>query len=555
MATYNKETLQQYFDNRNYLGAADYLSTIKASSPQNQIILNRRINKLRRDGEIQKAMVDGMTLEEQNAYHFMQSLQGNGIIPHIQKDKKGNTIPNSDNNFGDKHIQSLNNLTTTDGTVLNTVGVSLKDDSFINNIYDTLGVKNRIQAKEKYNLSIETDASTGRTNIYTDRTNKQLPAILNAIQSSNMKDISYKSMYSPSIGGIITFRPSDAIEYYGLDSEGNKYGQNDINLTALSSITDNYNSAKRTLESAYERLGNKEYDEEMYVTPFLGQGQANAYKRLSRGLISMDDYNKIVAERTKIYNTLLKQADLTQQPEVYAVSADSDKNVLQKIDSDEVRKLNQILLYAMQQEDRVTYSAAMHGGEVGTYITIGPGKKDEKAGVDNQEKSYRIFVPNLFKSSCDEAFNADTKTQAARELADMKHWNYGKKLTNGEYVGYDKNLGSYKYVKDIDGNQVKYPITQEELLQNLDREAIINQSIDTILANLDNNGNPLNRVVNGVLQPYNIDESIKMLSAVGTNELYPKGMYSDGERLEAQNNLYNDIMEIISNVINQQNEK
>ena len=67
MADYNTDALQEFFDKRDYLGAADYLSGIKAATPQKQIILNRRINQLRRDGEIQAAMLRGMTPTEQQA--------------------------------------------------------------------------------------------------------------------------------------------------------------------------------------------------------------------------------------------------------------------------------------------------------------------------------------------------------------------------------------------------------------------------------------------------------------------------------------------------------
>ena len=104
MATYNANTLQDLLDKRNYIGAADYLSTQRAASPQKQIILNRRINQLRRDGAIQAAMLQGMTPDEQKAFHFISAIDGNGRIPHSTYDNKGNVKAETINIFGDNYV-------------------------------------------------------------------------------------------------------------------------------------------------------------------------------------------------------------------------------------------------------------------------------------------------------------------------------------------------------------------------------------------------------------------------------------------------------------------
>ena len=75
------------------------------------------------------------------------------------------------------------------------------------------------------------------------------------------------------------------------------------------------------------------------------------------------------------------------------------------------------------------------------------------------------------------------------------------------------------------------------------------------MANLDKDGNPLQQNVNGQLQPYDLENAAKTLAAVGVNELYPKGTYSDGQRLEAHNDIYNRIMEILNTVTRKQNDE
>lgn len=551
MANYDSKILQDFFDTRNYLGAADYLSTVKAGSPQKQIILNRQINQLRRDGEIQAAMLRNMTPTERQAFHFMTAINGNGTIPHTMYDTTGKLRANTSNDFGDSYINEINNIKTNDGVLLNRLGISINQPEIANDIFDILGAKDGIQVFNKYGIKVETDANTGAYNFSTTRDNKSLAALFGAV---NKASINYFNKLTKDNAASRLDITKNYMSYFGTDSSGNLYAEDDINLDAIHKSTKLYNTAKDIYEKTMERLNHKEYDEEMYVTPFLGYGQANAYKRMKQGLISIDDYKKIVDERTNTYNTLLKQAGLDQQEEVYFMNMnDENSTALQRAASKDIRDLNRILLYAMDK-NAVTYSAAMHGGQVGTYITISPIKEDDGTPVKDISNGYRLFIPGLFKSSCDESFENDTQTAAARDLADMKHWNYGKRLYGGDYVGWDENIGAYKYAKDINGKQVKVPISQEEALQKLNKHNIIQQSAEVLMANLDEDGNPLATLVQGKPVPYDISESAKTLAAVGVNELYPKDAYSEGIRLEAHNDIYNKIMEILKNVINNQTE-
>lgn len=555
MAEYNNDTLQGFFDRRDFLGAADYLNTVKAATPQKQIILNRQIAQLRRDGEIQAAMLQKMTPEEQNAFHFISSLNSVGSIPHTVYDDNGRPRPGTANTFGDAYTQALNNITASNGTLLNRIGITLTGDGLLEDLYSSLDVQNDTQALDRYGIRVERDANTGNYNLSVSRDNKKLQEFLSAVHSTYADRVETQGRYNPTTGDYEVSPLAGNFSYFGTDDQGNTYSEGEINMSSIRATGAAYGQAKRLYESAMERLSAKTYDEEMYVTPFLGHGHANAYKRMRQGLISIDDYKKIVEERTNTYNTLLKQADLTQQQDVYVMDmADDESASLKKVDSVRAREINRILLVAMNKK-AVTYSAAMHGGQVGTYITIDPVKEEDGSPVKELGHGYRIFVPGLFKSSCDEAFENDTQTAAARDLADMKHWNYGKHLSDGNYVGWDDNIGVYTYERDANGRQVKVQKSQEWALQQLNRENIIQKSAETLMANLDKDGNPLQQNVNGQLQPYDLENAAKTLAAVGVNELYPKGTYSDGQRLEAHNDIYNRIMEILNTVTRKQNDE
>ena len=81
MATYNSQILDNYFKSRDWNGAADYLSTLKAKGPQEQVILNNKIKELRKQGEKQAALLQNMNTEQQNAFNFISAVDGVGVLP------------------------------------------------------------------------------------------------------------------------------------------------------------------------------------------------------------------------------------------------------------------------------------------------------------------------------------------------------------------------------------------------------------------------------------------------------------------------------------------
>ncbi len=81
MATYNSQILDNYFKSRDWNGAADYLSTLKAKGPKEQVILNNRIKELRKQGERQAAILQNMNTEQQNAFNFISAVDGVGVLP------------------------------------------------------------------------------------------------------------------------------------------------------------------------------------------------------------------------------------------------------------------------------------------------------------------------------------------------------------------------------------------------------------------------------------------------------------------------------------------
>lgn len=579
MATFNQQTLNTYFNNRDFNGAADYLSSLKAKDPQSQRELNNRIRQLRKQAEIQNAYVSQLDTNGVQAYHFINSLNGNGTIPHTQYNDNGQAIAGTANSYGDNYISLINNLHITHngqfkGQRINTIQIKL-DADYLNAFANRLGVNDI----KNNNLGITYSTnSEGKhlINIPTNNVNlvkalkaaKSLDYMVSSVSSSATKGAltgaaagasmgamagsiipGIGTAFGAGVGGIIgtlvgatTYAVDEAIQYespYEIIGLGKDViaPASTFNSGSLYDLIDIVDEAQEKQQTDEKKIGNITINEEMYVTPFLGHGHANAYKRLASGAISIDEYNKIVEERTNTYNTLLKQADLTQY-KVFAGGEtldDSENLVMTELDNPSRLELMKNLSVAIADK-RVTYSAAIRGGEMGTYITIAADKdKNGDLSEGSTERFTRIFIPGLFQSSCDESFNNDTKTMAARDNADMKRWNYGKRLHNGTYVGYCKDLGSYTIVKDANGQEIKTPISEDDILSALNRENIIDGSVDNILLMMSQTDNNTD-----------IDSLIQLAATVGTNELYPAEQYDRRERIYQQEQLYKDIYSLLN---------
>lgn len=555
MATFNENKLYTLFNSRDWSGAADYLSSLSAASPQQQIILNNKIASLRRQGEIQSAILSKLSPVEQEAFHFISAFSGQGTIPHKQVYKNGTPVPNTANSFGDAYTKAINDFKDAKGNKINSIDLTFANQDVLNDFYNKLGITPQ-ELKTKYNCQLNTDAKTGKLNITTATNNLRLIDLFKAYD----KVIPEKSI----IGSDVTMTAPNAFDKSGMtpynapsiSSEFNVPGTQQMAVTDVYSsnktmllkrqLLDIYEKAERLNDAALDKYKAKEIEEEMYVTPYLGKGQIEAYNALKKGLIDIDGYKKIVDERTDVYNRLLAQSDFTQY-KLYTTNPEGDGNtVLREIDNKLRNDVKQKLLIAIKDK-RVTYSAAIHGGETGTYITISPDKdKDGNFSKGDTEQGMTLFIPGLFKSSCDEVFERDTKTLAVRDLADMKHWEYGKTLSSGEYVGYDKDYGTYIKMVDEYGKSIKVPKGEDYILHKLNEDHIVSQSAMQLSTMFNDDGSIKTINKNGKETPRDIQSMGDLLASAGVNELYPQGQYSEDDRLSAKNNIYIQIMNILN---------
>lgn len=574
MANIDKQVLQSYYDSRNYAAAAEYLRTATAKDYRSQQQLNAHIRQLERDAAIQKSLYANLDSSQKEAYEFMQGLNGTGTIPRNRNITVNGVKTKQTNNYGTNYLNYMNSLKSNDGTALDRIAVDINSDDDLALLSSTLGFDN-INSND---MGISYQAlGEGKHRVIISRDNKNLYKVLNAVNNISSRsgwdivdNIAGKTAMMAGMGaaagapfaavgalpgaiigagvGLVggigeeiynATSNSNRFDIYGVDPKGNIYSTNDFNYENLEAAMDEVNKANEIYSEINE---NKEKEQtfttETVVTQFLGAGHAEAFKALQQGKIDQATYDKITKNWEDAYDRLVSGADFTKH-EVYAWSADSGEGVnLTKVDNANIPDLKGEVLLAMK-DGRVSKSLCVKDGEIGTLLTITPqtGKdgdwSDAKGAVQKQ-----IFIQGLFEGTAEQAFEADTKSKAARQNADMKRWNYEQKLPNGVTVGYSAGT---PYIKspDENGKMAISTISEDDMVRNLNESAILENSVLEVLANLDENDELPYQTINGKRVRPSVESMLNAYSIAATNEMYPKGSTTERERIQYQNNMYN----------------
>lgn len=549
METYSDEVFQSYIDSRDYYKAADYLSQFKATG-KNQLFVDQQINNLRRDAQIQASILQKTTNQSQiDAFHFMNAVNGKGTMPHTIT-KNGKEVYGTSNEFGNEYVDEVNSLTVKDRPV-NTIGIPCSAEE-IQEFYTMLGTP--VNLKSKYGINVVSN-NDGTCELKMNLQDGRCLSALNTIYEKRKKDYNNNAFISFDMVPLYSISPG--LNYY--DKDNNQYKFKDLDdkrggflgfgYAHVDNIINAYKSAKESNNELMQLASNKLFREDLVVSEFLGAGHAEAYKALQTGRLSLDDYNKVLNIRKARYDDLMKQFDYASN-QIYGVELDNENQTLQEFDAKQRVQLNAIMATAIK-EGRVTYNAAMHGGEMGTYITVSP-KPDKNGDYSDKQfnKGYRLFIPNLFKSSVESTFQNDTKMMTKRDVADMERWNYAINLHDGTSVGFTDGI-PYRYQLAENGDVVKRPISREELITQVNRNNIINSCISTIFNNMDDNGNLLSYTDNNgnTVQP-DLDTKVQQLANVATNELYPLGQYNNAQREYNANDIYKTILKLINEKLN-----
>ena len=587
MAEINQQILQQYYDSRNYAAAAEYLKTATAKDYRSQQQLNAHIRQLERDAAIQKSIYNGLDDNQKEAYAFMQGLNSVGTIPRNRTITINGVKTQEVNRYGTNYLNYMNSLKSNDGTALDRIAIDINSEDDLSLLTSTLGLQN-INSNDM-GISYQ-PLVNGKHRIILSRDNKNLYKVLSAVESISSRsgwdiadNIAGKTALGTGMGaaggsffagvgalpgavvgagvGLVTgigeevynsVTNSNRFDIYGVAPSGNVYSTDEFNydnleaaMEEVSKANDIYNDINLVNDSQ------QTFTTETVVTQFLGAGHAEAFKALKQGKIDQATFDKIAQNWEDAYDRLISGADFTKH-EVYAWSADSGEGVnLTKVDNADVPDLKGEVLLAMK-EGRVSKALCVKDGEIGTLLTITP--QTDKNGEWSEGKGdvqKQIFIQGLFEGTAEQAFEADTKSKAARQNADMKRWNYEQKLSTGVTVGYSEG-SPYMKAPDAKGNMSISSISEEDMVRNLNENAILENSVLEVLANIDENGELPYQTINGRRVRPTIESMLNAYSIAATNELYPKGSTTERERIQYQNNMYNAMQALYNRYYNYQ---
>lgn len=587
MADINQEILQQYYDSRNYAAAAEYLKTATAKDYRSQQQLNAHIRQLERDAAIQQSIYANLDANQKEAYAFMQGINGAGTIPRNRTITINGVQTQEVNSYGTNYLNYMNSLRSNDGTALDRIAINVNSDDDLALLTSSLGFQN-INSND---LGISYQSlGEGKHRVILSRDNKNLYKVLNAVNNISSRsgwditnNIAGKTAVMAGVGGaggamfagvgavpgaIVggavglvggigeeiynAVTNSNRFDIYGVAPSGKVYSTDEFNYNNLEAAMSEVNKANEIYSSIN---ANKEKEQtfttETVVTQFLGAGHAEAFKALQQGRIDQTTYDKITKNWEDAYDRLISGADFTKH-EVYAWSADSGEGVnLTKVDNANVPDLKGEVLLAMK-EGRVAKSLCVKDGEIGTLLTITPQTdKNGKWSEGKGDVQKQIFIQGLFEGTAEQAFEADTKSKAARQNADMKRWNYEQQLSNGVTVGYSSG-SPYIKAPDSNGNMAISAISEEDMIRNLNESAILESSVLEVLSNLDENGELPYQTINGRRVRPTVESMLNAYSIAATNEMYPKGSTTERERIQYQNNMYNAMKSLYDRYYNYQ---
>lgn len=587
MAEINQQILQQYYDSRNYAAAAEYLKTATAKDYHSQQQLNAHIRQLERDAAIQKSIYNGLDDNQKEAYAFMQGLNGTGTIPRNRTITINGVKTQEVNRYGTNYLNYMNSLKSNDGTALDRIAIDINSEDDLSLLTSTLGLQN-INSNDM-GISYQ-PLVNGKHRIILSRDNKNLYKVLSAVENISSRsgwdivdNIAGRTALGTGMGaaggaavagvgtlpgalvgagvGLVTgigeevyngVTNSNKFDIYGVAPSGNVYSTDEFNYDNLEAAMEEVSKANNIYNDInLVKESQQTFTTKTVVTQFLGAGHAEAFKALQQGKIDPTTFDKIAQNWEDAYDRLISGADFTKH-EVYAWSADSGKGVnLTKVDNANVPDLKGEVLLAMK-EGRVSKALCIKDGEIGTLLTIDPQKdKNGEWSKGKGDIQKQIFIQGLFEGTAEQAFEADTKSKAARQNADMKRWNYEQKLSTGVTVGYSEG-SPYIKAPDAKGNMSISSISEEDMVRNLNENAILENSVLEVLANIDENGELPYQTINGRRVRPTIESMLNAYSIAATNELYPKGSTTERERIQYQNNMYNAMQALYNRYYNYQ---
>lgn len=564
-------TVNDYKNNGDMLGLANYLSRYHFRDRFNQERVNATIKNLRTNGRMEQGMLERADDNQKQAMKFL-SVWDNG----------GSTLPGlynktGINKYSNGMSNAIRNLVSRDATTLSYkfggktnkrtfLGIDwlAKDKEYENDAFNQFLIDNNFTEKYLANNGIKfSKDSSGNKIMNIDKSSPlflQVYKAMSKLKDDETGDYRFKVAGIDGKGNLINkFKRNASVE-----AIGNKYKPHgDTRITSpifdesdrgdehyytpgkgVSTIYGNYDAPLSFVDEANRQKDilfgfkdkdgkEKEFTRGGIVIHNLGARDAELQARYERGEISkefFDTQRKLIRE---VYDSALSNSALTQY-DMFASNGEDGDQTLYKIDGTKSKANYQDLIRSYVGTNKISYAAYNDGNLFGTLITLSSKNPDTPTKEPNEKDtpSIQIFVPGLFKDQAEESFNRDSKTRAAREVNNMETYQYGVNIPNIGKVGSVRNSngdsiftlthddGKVETIDKSDAiNYMNYLLIQEDGIDQAN-QLFYNEDGNIRKEILDSNGN-----INPKFQSQ-IKDMVDKYSLAAMSEVFPKSFAS-----------------------------
>lgn len=530
----SKKIYDKFISDRDFAGAANYLSRAHFSDPVKQQMVNQTIKSLRTDGRRIQGMLSHADDTQKAAYTFLNAVNNNNVLPGLNNgiDSEGNRRK-STNEFSKAYSDALRNLGSTKAT--DAEGISIKfggktekrtlfgidwlaedveynDDAFNDMLKHThltkealikAGAKIKVQ-NGQYILDISKRSSlfnkiyNGIRNIKND---KGLYRFQIAGIDAKGNIIKINGSHHPASSmelGEIKYQGIDVARRVGVSSSPIEESDGYYFNPSVSLMINDFEAPAKTIESANRTLRsvkgmNGDVSGVSTVTsmilPFNSTRRKQISDALNTGRLNTELANALVKENGNAILNGIMNADFTQY-EMYVTdeeNPDDHTTVRHSVDtSNEKANIQDLLRAAIASgkfDPETQVSLGMQGNQTGYVITI-PTKMDKNTETGNRvedikENSRQIFIPDFMNGEAEKLFSQNSQTRAMKELASMEIYNYPVDIPqDGRLNVYnDPSTGKAVYQMEYDSGRVQ-PLTRDDALRKVNKMLIVEDGID-----------------------------------------------------------------------------
>lgn len=529
----SKKIYDKFISDRDFVGAANYLSRAHFSDPVKQQMVNQTIKSLRTDGRRIQGMMSHADDTQKAAYSFLSAVNDNNVLPGLNNgiDSEGNKRK-STNRFSKAYSDALRNLGSTKNT--NAEGISIKfggktekrtlfgidwlakDVEYDDDAFNDMLKRTHLTKEALIKAGAKIKVQNGQYILDISKRSSLFNKIYDGIR--NIKND--KGLYRFQIAGIDakgniiknneSHRPASVMErgelkHQGIDvatgvgaSSSPIEESDEYYFNPSVSMINNFEAPAKAIESANQTIrsvkgmssdGSEVSTVSSMILPFNSARRKQISDALNTGRLNTGLANALVKENSNAILNGLMNADFTQY-EMYVTdeeNPDDHTTVRHSVDSSNEKANIQDLLRAAiasgKFDPETQVSLGMQGNQTGYVITI-PAKVDKNKETGNRiedikQNSRQIFIPDFMNGEAEKLFSQNSQTRAMKELASMEMYNYSVDIPqDGRLNVYnDPSTGKAVYQMEYDSGRVQ-PLTREDALRKVNKMLIVEDGID-----------------------------------------------------------------------------